>query len=200
MYDAVKIPPVAPRSRAAIEGIAGRFLALAAPQCLQIPRPTPTVKIFDQLLPRFGFVAHVGDLAPGLEGITDCVEREVILAPHVYQGMERGNGRCRFAAAHEFGHVLMHAPELAARVGLKFVNGDSVRLARRSDIKPYRNPEWQADVFAAELLMPGRMVRLAVEHLPMHERLATVVKIFATSEQAARYRLQRLGLLPGLGH
>lgn len=79
-YDAVKVPVVSPRSRAVIEAEARRLLAATAPECLRSPSPTPMVTIFDmELRKRFDFVAHVADLAPGLEGITDCVEREVIL-------------------------------------------------------------------------------------------------------------------------
>jgi hypothetical protein len=196
MYDAVKIPSVSPRSRASIEAVAGRFLADYVPECLASPRPTPTVKIFDQVLPLIGFVAHVGELAPGLEGITDCVEREITLPPHVYRGMELGNGRCRFVGGHEFGHALLHVDELGARAGLKYANGCDVLLARRSDIKAYKNPEWQADVFAAAVLMPESMVRLVVRDVPRDRMVAAVMKTFAVSRPAAQYRLERLGLLP----
>jgi hypothetical protein len=197
MYDAVKIPHVSPRSRADIEALAKGFLAKYAPACLEIPRPTPTVKLFDQVLPNhLDFRPRVEELAPGLEGITDCVEREVTLAPHIYEGMEKGVGRCRFAAAHEFGHVVMHADELAARVGVKFMSGSKVLLARRSDIKPFRNPEWQADAFAAAVLMPATTVRRALLGAAPADMWSNVTSTFAVSREAAEYRLQTLGLHP----
>ena len=46
----------------------------------------------------------------------------------------------RFTLCHEFGHWLLHQPE-------------NVSFAR-GDIPKYRDPEWQANVFAAELMVP----------------------------------------------
>ena len=46
----------------------------------------------------------------------------------------------RFTLCHEFGHWLLHQPE-------------NVSFAR-GDIPKYSDPEWQANVFAAELMVP----------------------------------------------
>lgn len=194
-YDAVKVPVVAPRSRVAIEAEARRLLAAIAPECLRSPSPAPMVAIFDmELRKRFDFVAHVAALAPGLEGITDCVEREVILPPHIYEGMENGDGRCRFSAAHETGHVVLHADELASRVGAKLVNGGNVLLARRSTIKPYLDPEWQANAFAAGLLMPEEMVRRLASQTRRYLLAGSIMSAFAVSREAADNRIIKLGL------
>jgi hypothetical protein len=196
MYDAVRVPPVRARSRAVIEARAELSLSKVAPQCLVDPQPTPVTWMFDTVLPRRGvWTASVEELAPGLEGITDCVGKEVKLAPHVYDGMDQGNGRCRFSGAHELGHVVLHADELAARAGVLLVNGGDVLLARRSDLKPFLDPEWQANTYAGALLMPAAMVRKAMAGLQPYQMVATVVNTFQVSKEAAECRLHKLGLL-----
>ena len=61
----------------------------------------------------------------------------------VYLGAWRGNGRDRFTACHELGHLLMHR---------------TVTLPRtREDSEPiFVDAEWQADEFAGTLLMSPR--------------------------------------------
>lgn len=51
--------------------------------------------------------------------------------------------------AHELGHIILHPIEII---------GD-LKLARTNDIIPtYRNPEWQANTFAGELLAPSKLI------------------------------------------
>ena len=70
----------------------------------------------------------------------------------VYNGAVKGNARDRFTLCHEFGHWLLHQPE-------------SVSFAR-GDIPKYCDPEWQANVFAAELMIPYHKTRdMAVEKI-----------------------------------
>lgn len=195
MYDAVKVPIVAPRSRASIENTARVLLASMYPQCLLEPQPIPMREIFDiDLVKGSSFHPVVADLPPGLEGITDCGTKEVTLAPEIYEGLERNNGRCRFAAAHEVGHVALHAKQLAERAAIKFVNVGGLMLARRSSIKPYRDPEWQANAFAAGLLMPEEMVRKLASQTRRYLLVDRIMNTFEVSREAADYRIIKLGL------
>ena len=63
----------------------------------------------------------------------------------VYIGASNGNSRDRFTLAHEVGHYFLH---------------NEVILTRKSEseIPPYENPEWQANVFAGELLIPSQEI------------------------------------------
>lgn len=64
----------------------------------------------------------------------------------VYEGARNGNGRDRFTIVHEIFHFLCHG---RARIS----------LARNPDeVKPYENPEWQADAFAGYFLMPKHLI------------------------------------------
>lgn len=71
----------------------------------------------------------------------------MLIEASVYDGACDGIGKDRMTIAHEIGHMLLHS---------------GVPLARRyetREIKVYENSEWQADVFAGELLAPIRLIK-----------------------------------------
>lgn len=63
----------------------------------------------------------------------------------VYKRAVEGNPRDRFTLCHELGHYLLHQPECISYA--------------RGDVPTYRNPEWQANTFAAELMAPRGLVK-----------------------------------------
>lgn len=70
----------------------------------------------------------------------------ILIKECVYNGACDGNPRDRFTIAHELGHFLLH-------------DGNSISFARSDEkIKAYQNPEWQANTFAAELLLPSTAI------------------------------------------
>lgn len=84
----------------------------------------------------------------GIHGLTYPEDGCINIREDIYEGACNGNGRDRFTLAHELGHYLLH-------------NKDNVNLARRDSEIPskiYENSEWQADTFAAELLMPYNLI------------------------------------------
>jgi Zn-dependent peptidase ImmA (M78 family) len=74
-------------------------------------------------------------------GLTDVKKHTIKIREDVYEGAVDGNGRDRFTLAHEVGHLLIHS-------------GQNIKLAR-GKIKTYEDPEWQADAFGGELLIPA---------------------------------------------
>lgn len=68
----------------------------------------------------------------------------------VYLGACNGNGRDRFTIAHELGHFFLHrhAEVILSRYDSK-----------TEEIPAYCNPEWQANTFASEFLIPYCMVQ-----------------------------------------
>lgn len=80
------------------------------------------------------------------EGLTQG--RKIQIPESVYNGAALGEGRARFTMAHELGHALLHEniPPAFAR--------------SRVPLKAYEDSEWQANCFAAELLMPFDLVKL----------------------------------------
>lgn len=95
----------------------------------------------------------------------------------------RGAGpelRRRFAIAHEIGHFVLHPRRVAPERG-----GDPGNIA-------WQQQEREADQFAAELLMPERLVREAV--LLHGAEAARLADHFQVSRAAMQARLRWLGL------
>lgn len=99
----------------------------------------------------------------------------IILKQSVYDGAAQGEGRDRFTIAHELGHCFLHLEQAGM-----------AREAQTTD-KPYCNSEWQANEFAAQLLLPFSYVKKLVK-IPT-DKLAT---IFGVSKQCAEYRKEKL--------
>lgn len=82
--------------------------------------------------------------------------------------------RQRFTIGHELGHLVLHEERVLWR--------DTTYLGDPQEI--------EANQFAAELLMPGHMVRI----LARSRDEATLARIFHVSPAAMSYRLMNLGL------
>jgi Zn-dependent peptidase ImmA (M78 family) len=105
--------------------------------------------------------------------------------------------RKRFTIAHELGHVVLHLR--AADQEFIDTEADLFRTSDEAsdDWTPERRQEWEANVFAAELLMPADLVRSTWASLPESGRtVAALARFFQVSETAMAIRLQELGVLP----
>lgn len=108
--------------------------------------------------------------------------------------------RQRFSLAHEIGHFVLHERGQTAKDSA-YVD-KSMRLYHRADRTvdgQSARQEWQANLFAAELLMPEELLRSKVidEGYDLEDeadvsRLAVVLRV---SEQALSIRLTNLGVL-----
>lgn len=80
------------------------------------------------------------------EAFTDMLSGTIYIKESVMeQACRRSFKRGTFTLIHELGHYLLH-----------YLQND-IKLARVPDdeyVPPYKDPEWQADVFASEFLMP----------------------------------------------
>lgn len=82
-------------------------------------------------------------------GLTFPEKNEIQIREDVYERALNGSGRDRFTMAHELFHLLQHDYS-----NISFARmGDSERLPR------YKDPEWQADAFGGELLIPYNLVQ-----------------------------------------
>lgn len=75
-------------------------------------------------------------------GNTDPSNHKIILNEKIYQKAINGDGFARMTIAHEIGHLYMHDSKSISICKLK--PGEKVR--------PFEDPEWQADVFGGEFL------------------------------------------------
>lgn len=97
------------------------------------------LSLFD---PEFEEPHIVPDHELDVDAVACPSEHTIIIKKSVYDGARQGNGRDRFTIVHEFAHYILH-------------DKSTVSFARRSSKpKPYEDPEWQADAFAGEFLIP----------------------------------------------
>ena len=91
----------------------------------------------------------------------------------VYDGAVDGKGRDRFTLAHELGHYFLHKKE-----NVSFAR----TIGAEEKLPAFRNPEWQANAFAGELLAPPHIIK----EMSVFE----VVRYCGISSQAAKIQLQ----------
>ncbi len=113
----------------------------------------PVVEFLEIILPNLvdDFTYEIIEYSEMLdkEGETIPSLNTIKIREDVYEKATQGDGRARFTILHEVGHLLLH-------------DNDRVALCRKTDnapLKAYENPEWQADVFAGELLIAEHLVR-----------------------------------------
>ncbi len=82
-------------------------------------------------------------------GLTFPDQGVVKIREDVYERAFAGYGRDRATVAHELFHLLMHNNK----------NITCVRAGGQMDIPLWEDPEWQADVFVDELLVPREQIR-----------------------------------------
>ncbi|MCI9600546.1 MAG: ImmA/IrrE family metallo-endopeptidase [Lachnospiraceae bacterium] len=133
-------------------------------------------KFVDITLPKLdpGFSLQICDKSEMGEchGLTYPDRNEMKLREDVYLRALMGNGRDRLTISHELFHLLQHTKENIsyARSGAK--------------IPIYRSPEWQADAFGGELLVPRYLVK--------GMSLDDIVRKCMVSYSAARCQLNKM--------
>ena len=119
-----------------------------------------------------------------IEAVTDSLAKTIVFSQEVYDGLFENNVRARFTAAHEVGHALLHSD-----------SGGTKHMQRRNNLEKGqvvldKELEWQANVFAAALLMPtSAVVQYTMKNGWSKRRMA---RTFDVSIPAARTRLQDL--------
>ncbi len=111
----------------------------------------PLMEFFEhglqELDPQFYYdIREDGSLEGGARALTYPDKHLILVEASVYDGACKGIGKDRMTIAHEVGHMVLHP---------------GVPLARNyniCDLKLFENSEWQADVFAGELLAPIRLI------------------------------------------
>lgn len=126
--------------------------------------PLPGVDFFESLdgekvetsKGTFSLTVGVKDLssADGLV-LFDSEEKRylLMLSEKTYGGLEEGDPRSRFSLAHEIGHLVLHREELLEMSRIPHHEAALMRASHSH--RPFEDTEWQADAFAAALLMPA---------------------------------------------
>ena len=87
-------------------------------------------------------------------GLTNTFSNVIMVRESVYQGAAHGLPRDRFTLCHEVGHYFLHRPEI-----MSFARGE---------VPTYRDPEWQANTFAGELMAPYELTKdMSIEEMAL---------------------------------
>lgn len=82
-------------------------------------------------------------------GLTFPDRDEIQIREDVYDRAIGGSGRDRMTMAHELGHLLQHEKQ----------NISYARIEENREVPTYRDPEWQAEAFGGELLIPYHLMK-----------------------------------------
>lgn len=144
---------------------------------LLIPDGAPDLEAFVGSLERFSITCDVVDdnfLPRGVEASCIPEQRVIYIAASTYDAICRNDGRARFTIFHELGHLLL-------------AHSRSFHRDTKMSFPIYENSEWQADQFAAEILMPLNVI--------LEKNLTAAWELqdeFGVSYQAASNRLIKL--------
>lgn len=184
------VPAVAPQSRRDIERCATEVISRFYPELLRKPGPFPVLDFFDHVIREdYGLDPGVEPLSDGVEGMT-WPDGRVLVSEETYRGAADDSGRPRFTVVHECFHGIKHR----AQIRRALVDAGELVLYRRHDIKPFLDPEWQANMFAGAVLMPEVMVRVLAGRCHRLALPGAMTSVFNVSLQAAEVRLKKLGI------
>jgi len=146
--------------------------------------PVDVEKIATQL----GAVIHKDRVEDDVSGFVVWKKGRPIIGVNA----RHSSNRQRFTIAHEIGHIVLH-PQLSLHIDESF----AVKL--RSDNSPRGDyaDEKEANLFAAELLMPAKLIasdirRIRVLDLHDERRIEELAKSYHVSTQAMTIRLQQM--------
>lgn len=112
---------------------------------IKVTDKVPILKVLEYLINDLGYELDIvrDDELPYKYAEIYPSEKIIRIRESVYNNAYNGDARSRFTIAHEIGHLFLH-------------ENNRISFARTSStkMKPYESPEWQANVFAAEFLVP----------------------------------------------
>ena len=132
--------------------------------------------VLPQIDPNFDYeIVDYSELSVGTYALTYPDSSKMIIRKDVYDAACANQGRARFTLAHELWHYLGHESE-------------NISFARSTEKVPaYMDPEWQANTFAAELLIPNYLVNgMTVDE---------IMNKCGVSRQCAEIQMRQYGLL-----
>ncbi|WP_292195860.1 ImmA/IrrE family metallo-endopeptidase [Mesorhizobium sp.] len=173
---------VPPKRRTEIEILAAAWReALRIPTTCQAP---DMIGVLENEMPRlfgdFALVVKDDYQMDGAEGYTEFDPPCVVLSATSYQSAANFEGRGRWTAAHELGHLVLHKSAVP-------LDRAPIRYSKMKELPAFASAEWQANAFAAAFLMPEALVRDFFE-------ISEIMTFFAVSRSAAENRVKNLGL------
>jgi Zn-dependent peptidase ImmA (M78 family) len=150
---------------------------------------TPPVPV-DRIAKSLGIMVQYAPFDDELSGMAFLKEN----VPIIGINSNHHPNRQRYTIAHELAHICLHRDELETAV---HVDQSSVSSLRRDLVSAEGTDplEREANAFAAELLMPRKLLAGALDDRMLDlddDRLIALAKRFKVSLMALQYRLQRM--------
>ncbi len=190
--------PIRSMSFREIELYALFFLADYQKSALQELCPVDVIQILEHdIYDNCGVKVDLVDNLPlGIEAQTIFQTKKIQITELCYEKVHSNSPRDRFTIAHEIGHCILHLPKISNIQLLAARGGSSV-------IKPYQNPERQADYFAGALLMPLPAFCSVYEQFAARECKCCgiseyMANTFQVSVQAAQIRIKHISTNRGV--
>jgi hypothetical protein len=187
-----------PQSYSSLERIAAHVRARLLPGRSDVEH-VPGLELFESL-DEYRVTVHgtsmrlqygVEDLPAGLEAQAHHSVEEnaivVVLTEATYEDLRAGMGRALFTLCHEIGHAVLHPVELVDR-RLAAVDARALHRGTLGGHKAFMDTEWQANGFAAAMLMPATGLHQMERAGELDVRM--VAKTYLVSLQAAELRLK----------
>jgi Zn-dependent peptidase ImmA (M78 family) len=219
-YNSDGIPILSARK---IEAVANELLQKYCPNVLHKPSMTPVIKIIKRLRGRTGLLFAIEDL--GHKGTAKVLGKVSFHKKTLYLDVSLVSERkaaFRFTAAHEIGHWILHRYNYK---NWKLESDDSLQddertLCRLENRTQNDWLEFQANVFAASLVMPREMFiaalkqiqceigicknfgRIYLSNAPSSHQdydiiIARLSQVFQVSKKSVRVRIETLRLVEG---
>lgn len=99
--------------------------------------------------PDFALIVDEKEKMGECHGLTYPEKNEIHIRTDVYERACNGSGRDRLTMAHELFHLLQHDKE----------NISYARMPDGVEVQAFRDPEWQANAFGGELLVPWHLTQ-----------------------------------------
>lgn len=148
----------------------------------------PPVKL-DAIAKRLGITVKYEPFEEDISGVLYRDQKETIIGVN---SLHHPN-RQRFTIAHELGHFVLHEMDVHVDKGYRMVLRDS---KSSQAVDP---AEIDANRFAAELLIPEKMIRVDAQQLVSdiedEAGLQALARKYRVSTQAMAYRIANLGLV-----
>ena len=139
-----------PMSKIKIRRIANDFRKLLG---IEETKYVEVVKYLDEMIkydPMYDYeIVEDCEMGPSKQADIDVINHKITIKQSVYDGACNGNKTDRMTIAHELGHFV-----LVCILGIRFAKN----LDKRGYVETFRDPEWQATVFASEFLAPISLI------------------------------------------
>lgn len=137
------------------------------------------VKYLDKLVdydPLYDYeIVDDNEMEPSKQADTDVINHKITIKQSVYDGACDGDKVDRMTIAHELGHYVM-----VCMLGIKFARN----FNKKGYVETFRDPEWQATVFASEFLAPVDQIK--------YMSVKDISNEYGITERAARSQLRHI--------